>query len=245
MFLRTYRVAGLIAALSLSAILAVPALSLAQARGHGGSGRGGSSGHSSQGRSRQTTRSTVNRAGTTRTVGSYAGRTRTATTRSGGVSTGRPRTSSSTAERSYSARPRSNMSPARPQTFEGQRQSASSWRGSHPSWNGNYYYNNGNYYYDSSFGYPAIMTNEWSSIAAISGGVALLGVLNDDPTLVFAGSVGAFFSLSLYNSDRSGNATQRLRYAYFNRPYFWRNGARFNRVSVTHNGQQGYEFRRQ
>jgi hypothetical protein len=89
------------------------------------------------------------------------------------------------------------------------------------------------------------MTNEWLSIAAISGGVALAGALNNDPTLCFDGSVGAFFSIQVYNSDRYGNATDRLRYAYYSRPYFWRNGGRFNRVSVTQNGRQGYEFRRQ
>jgi hypothetical protein len=252
MFLRTYRVAGLIAALTLSAILAVPTLSLAQNRGRGGSGRGGSSGHSSQARSGQATRRTFSRASTTRSrttttrsSGAYAGRTRTTTTRMGSPYAGRARSFTPSTRGSYSGGSRYNMSSSRQQAFAGQRQSASSWRGSHPSWNGNYYYNNGNYYYDSSFGYPAIMTNEWSGIAALSGGVALVGALSDDPTLFFAGSVGAFFSISLYNSDEYGNPTQRLRYAYFNRPFFWRNGVRFNRESVTRNGQRGYEFRRQ
>jgi hypothetical protein len=137
------------------------------------------------------------------------------------------------------------MSYSRPQVMSGRRQTADSWRGNHPNWNGGYYYNNGNYYYDSGYGYPAVMTNEWSSIAAISGGVALLGVLTHDPTLYFAGSVGAFYSLGLYNSDQYGDSRQRLRYAYFNRPYFWRDGTRFNRISVNINGQRGYEFRRQ
>jgi len=122
--------------------------------------------------------------------------------------------------------------------------SASAWRGSHPNWNGNYYYNNGSYYYDSGFSSPAIMTNEWAGIAIGVGGVAFEASLSSDPTLYFSGSVGAFYPMTTFNSDENGSGWHHLRYAYFNRPYFWRSGVRYDRVSVTSGGRSGYEFRR-
>ena len=126
----------------------------------------------------------------------------------------------------------------------GQGYTASSWRSGHPNWNGGYYYHNGGYFYDAGFGYPAIMSNEWGSIALIAGGLAIAGALSDDPRLFFAGSVGAFYAMGQYDSDQYGNGTERMRYAYFNRPYFWRDGVRFDRISVSVGGVSGYEFRR-
>jgi hypothetical protein len=117
------------------------------------------------------------------------------------------------------------------------------WRRDHPNWNGRYYYRGGSYYYDPYFSYPAAIDNEWGSIAAISGGVALLGAIDNDPTLFFAGSAGALYSLYRYDRDRqSGNRTDRLRAAYFSRPYFWRNGVRYDRVMVSPNGRRAYRF---
>jgi len=134
----------------------------------------------------------------------------------------------------------------RAQAMSGGRQgyTATAWRGGHPNWNGHYYYHNGGYFYDASFGYPAIMTNEWSNIALLFGGIAVAGALTDDPRLFFAGSVGAFYALGSFNADQYGNGTARMRWAYFNRPYFWRAGVRFDRVSVNVGGHAGYEFRR-
>jgi hypothetical protein len=122
---------------------------------------------------------------------------------------------------------------------------ASTWRSGHPSWNGGYYYNGGAYYYDSAFAYPAIVDNEWSSIATLAGGVAIIGLLDNDPTLVFAGTVGAVFAISAYDADlNSSDRELRLRADYFQKPYFWRNGVRFDRTVVMSNGVRSYQFRR-
>lgn len=117
------------------------------------------------------------------------------------------------------------------------------WRHIHPDWNGRYYFHGGAYFYDPFFEYPAVIDNEWDSIAAISGGVALLGALDDDPTLFFAGTAGALYSLYRYDEDRySDYPAYRLRAAYFSRPYFWRDGVRFDREIVRRDGREYYRF---
>jgi len=123
--------------------------------------------------------------------------------------------------------------------------SATTWRASNPSWNGGYYFHSGAYYYDSGYSYPAIATNEWGGIAALAGGVAFVGLLADDPTLVFIGTAGALLSFDEYQIDQhSSNGEIRLRAAYFARPYFWREGVRYDRIVVTVGGSQNYQFRR-
>jgi len=123
--------------------------------------------------------------------------------------------------------------------------SASTWRSGNPSWNGGYYFHNGGYYYDNAFAYPALVVNEWGGIAALAGGVALLSVINNDPTLVFAGTDGELYSTSQYQLDlASPNAAFRLRAAYFGKPFFWRAGIRYDRFTVVVGGVQSYQFRR-
>jgi hypothetical protein len=81
-------------------------------------------------------------------------------------------------------------------------------------------------------------------IAQLSGAVAYLGALESDDTLFFAGSAGALYSLYRYDEDRnSDNPEFRLRADYFSRPYFYRNGRRFNRVIVSRHGERYYQFR--
>lgn len=122
---------------------------------------------------------------------------------------------------------------------------ASSWRESHPHWNGGYFYHNGGYYYDRGYSYPAVVVNDWSGIAIGFGGVSLLVGLHNDPTLVFQGSIGEPFPVSRYELDlHSSDPQLRLRATYFSKPYFWRNGVRFDRVSVVIGGQHYYRFRR-
>ena len=119
------------------------------------------------------------------------------------------------------------------------------WRRYHPNWHERYYYHGGHYFYDSAFAYPAVIDNEWGSIAALSGGVALLGAFNNDPYLFFAGTAGALYSFSRYDQDRyHGDRYGRLRAAYFARPYFYRSGVRYDRVVVTEGGTRYYRFRR-
>lgn len=85
--------------------------------------------------------------------------------------------------------------------------------------------------------------NEWRNIAYLSGGVALLGLIQKDNRLVFAGAAGALYSLHRYEQDRkSQSQIDRLRASYFSRPYFERDGRRYDRRLVTKNGQKYYQF---
>ena len=122
---------------------------------------------------------------------------------------------------------------------------ASEWRARNPGWHERYYWHGGNYYYDNAYRYPAVIDNEWGSIAALSGGIALAGAFNHDPYLTFGGAAGALYALSRYDSDlRSTNPQYRLRASYFNRPYFWRSGVRYDRSLVTVGGTRYYRFHR-
>jgi hypothetical protein len=85
--------------------------------------------------------------------------------------------------------------------------------------------------------------NEWRNIAIASGALSILGLLNDDKTLFFAGAAGALYSAYRYEQDRkSQSRLARTRAAYFSRPYFVRNGVRYNRKTVWKNGKKYYQF---
>jgi hypothetical protein len=85
--------------------------------------------------------------------------------------------------------------------------------------------------------------NEWRNLAIASGAVAVLGLLNKDNTLTFAGTAGALYSLHRYEQDRkSQSQLSRTRAAYFSQPYFYRDGVRYERRLVTKNGQKYYQF---
>ncbi len=123
--------------------------------------------------------------------------------------------------------------------------SATSWRNQNPNWNGGYYYHNGGYFYDTSYSSPAIVINEWSGIAALAGGIALIGALNQDTRLVFSAEIGDPYSYSQFQLDLDSSDPEiRLRVAYFRKPYFWRNGVRYDRITVTFGGAPAYQFRR-
>lgn len=174
-------------------------------------------------------------------------RTRTTTrqrTRNG--SWQRTRTSStwrngSTTINNYRYRTTTGWSGAPP--VRGHRYYSRDWRRFRPDWNGSLYFYNDAYFYDPDYYYPAYVDNEWRDIAAIAGGVALIGALEDDDTLFFAGTAGALYSLYRYDQDRdSDDRMSRLRAAYFSRPYFWRDGVRYDRTLVTRNGERYYRF---
>lgn len=85
--------------------------------------------------------------------------------------------------------------------------------------------------------------NDWRNLANVSGLLAVIGLLNDDPTLTFMGSAGALYSNYRYQQDlRSQDRICRLRAQYFSQPYFYRDGQRYSRHSVSRNGQQYYQF---
>jgi hypothetical protein len=85
--------------------------------------------------------------------------------------------------------------------------------------------------------------NEWRNIAYVGGAVALLGLLKHDNRLVFAGAAGGLYALWRYEQDRkSQSKIDRLRASYFSRPYFVRDGKRYDRRIVTKNGTRYYQF---
>lgn len=85
--------------------------------------------------------------------------------------------------------------------------------------------------------------NEWRNIAIGSGVLAVIGLLSKDKTLTFAGSAGALYSLYRYEQDRkSQSSLNRARAAYFSKPYFYRDGVRYDRRTVTKNGRKHYQF---
>jgi hypothetical protein len=87
--------------------------------------------------------------------------------------------------------------------------------------------------------------NDWRNLAIIAGGAAAYGFIKNDPTIGFAGALGALYSLNRYEQDRkSQSAADRTRAHFFSQPYFERDGRRYERRLVTQNGQRYYRFER-
>jgi hypothetical protein len=87
--------------------------------------------------------------------------------------------------------------------------------------------------------------NEWRNIAIGSGAVGILGLLQKDNRLVFAGAAGALYSSWRYEQDRkSQSKLQRTRAEYFSRDHFNRNGYRYDRKVKWKNGKKYYYFAR-
>lgn len=85
--------------------------------------------------------------------------------------------------------------------------------------------------------------NEWRNIAIGSGVLGILGLLKKDSTLTFVGAAGALYSAHRYEQDRkSQSKLDRARASYFSKPYFVRNGVRYNRKTVKKNGKTYYQF---
>ena len=85
--------------------------------------------------------------------------------------------------------------------------------------------------------------NEWRNIAIGAGAIGALGFLTHDNFLGFAGTAGALYSLNRYEQDRrSENREERIRAAYFNHPYFYRDGVRYERRLVRRGGERYYQF---
>ncbi len=112
----------------------------------------------------------------------------------------------------------------------------SEWRRMHPDWNGRFYWHNNGYYFDRAHSYPAIVDNEY---ATIGGGV----VLDNDPYISFSGTYGSYYPTASLDIDLG--STDRNRHAralYFQHPYFWRDGTRYDRTTVTRHGTSYYRF---
>ena len=85
--------------------------------------------------------------------------------------------------------------------------------------------------------------NEWRNIAIGAGALGVLGLLKKDNTLFFAGTAGALYSLHRYEQDRkSQSRLSRTRAQYFSKPYFYRDGKRYERRVVNKGGKKYYRF---
>ena len=85
--------------------------------------------------------------------------------------------------------------------------------------------------------------NEWRNIAIGAGALGALGFITHENFLGFAGTAGALYSLNRYEQDRRSEAREdRLRATYFGRPYFYRDGVRYERRLVHRNGDTYYQF---
>lgn len=87
--------------------------------------------------------------------------------------------------------------------------------------------------------------HEWRTIATVSGAAGLLGLLKKDKTLTFAGAAGTLYALYRYDEDaKSKDRLARARAQYFNQDYFYRDGVRYDRRTVSKNGNEYYQFYR-
>ena len=87
--------------------------------------------------------------------------------------------------------------------------------------------------------------NEWRNIAIASGALGIIGLLQKDNTLFFAGTAGALYSAYRYEQDRkSQSKLARTRAAYFSRTHFVRDGWRYDRKVKTIAGKRYFYFQK-
>ncbi len=85
----------------------------------------------------------------------------------------------------------------------------------------------------------------WDNIAVGCNLDPYLNQAYDDPCLVFGGPYGAPYPVASVSVDlHCGVPERELRAQYFSHDYFYRGGAKFERVEVTHDGVPSYEFHR-
>ena len=85
--------------------------------------------------------------------------------------------------------------------------------------------------------------NEWRNIAIAAGALSVIGLINNDSTLTFVGAAGALYAAHRYEEDRkSQNKASKARAYYFSKPYFIRDGKRYERRIVWRNGVKYYQF---
>ena len=87
--------------------------------------------------------------------------------------------------------------------------------------------------------------DDWQDILYTDGFFTDINLLLNDDTICFDGSVGAYYPIWEYNQDLgSGDAACRARAELFGHLFFYRDGARYARRIVMHNGVQCYQFSR-
>jgi hypothetical protein len=110
------------------------------------------------------------------------------------------------------------------------------------------YHNSRPYFQDSRYrGRTFIQVigdrHEWRDVALVAGFFGLIGALEHDDFLCFAGGAGAFYAMWRYEEDlQCDDPYRHARACYFNMPYFYRDGYRYERRLVFHNGERCYQF---
>ena len=57
------------------------------------------------------------------------------------------------------------------------------------------------------------------------------------------GAAGGLYSLNRYEQDRKSQSKMaQERASFYSRPYYYKNGQRFDRRTVTRNGQRFYQY---
>lgn len=84
--------------------------------------------------------------------------------------------------------------------------------------------------------------DDWRDILFI-GGIIDFGILLSDATVCFDGDYGAYYPVWELDIDLYGsNPELRARAELFDRPFFYRNGYRYTRRTVIHDGERCYQF---
>ena len=135
----------------------------------------------------------------------------------------------------------SSVPPAPSGPIPGKPYDEAAWREFHSDWNGQYQFHDGKYYYDQDYKFVAQIPNDFNSIAGRFGGIS---ILDNDPTLIFSGDSGEMYPVLEYNSDRyKSDKKYKLKSAFFGRPYFWRDGSRYDRkITVDDKGARCFQF---
>jgi hypothetical protein len=85
--------------------------------------------------------------------------------------------------------------------------------------------------------------NDWRNLAFAGGFIGILGLLEQDDTLFFAGTAGALYAVYRLDEDRrSDDRHLRARAFFFSRPDFWRDGRHYVRRTTWRGGREYYQF---
>jgi len=104
-------------------------------------------------------------------------------------------------------------------------------------------YRNGHFFHNRPFVEYVGDRTDWNDIAVFCGFVGIMGYLEDDDFLYFAGTTGALYAMWRYDDDLACDDPYRhARACYFSLPFFYRDGVRFERRIVVRGGERYYQF---
>lgn len=85
--------------------------------------------------------------------------------------------------------------------------------------------------------------NDWRNLAILGGAATAFGLLKGNNTITMLGAAGGLYSLNRYEQDRkSQSSMDRERASFYSRPYYYKDGKRFERRTVSRNGERFYQF---